>query len=198
MVGRLAFFLDCYREEHWNAAICVLCYVKGTRNFVLTLGGDSRPSLLGYADSDFANCPKTSRSIGGYCFSLGTGLISWSSKKQKHTSDLTCYAKYIALYHAGNEVIFLLELLDGLDFPMPSSTPIHCDNDTARKLAEDHFQTNAKHIRVKYHTIRDVLEEEIGHIVRVQSADNAADIFTKPLAKPAFTYLQNMLGLCVH
>jgi len=195
-VGRLASYLDCYQEEHWNAALRVLRYVKGTRLLVLTLGGSSSPSLLGYADSDYANCPETSRSVSGYCYSLGSGMFSWSSKKQKHTTDSTCYAEYVALHHAGKELIFLRELLEGLGFPMPHSTALHCDNDAARQLTEDPSNhNNVKHIRVKYHTIRDILEEELAQIVRVASTENTADIFTKPLAKAAFEYLRHGLGL---
>ena len=38
-VGRLATVLDCYRPEHWDAAICVVKYLKGTRLLSLRLGG---------------------------------------------------------------------------------------------------------------------------------------------------------------
>jgi hypothetical protein len=75
-VGRLVSFLDCYRPEHWSAAIRVLRYLKGTRDLQLVLGGHSSLSLVGHSDSDYANCKDTSRSIGGYCFSLGSGVIS--------------------------------------------------------------------------------------------------------------------------
>src|SRR5712672_36530 len=96
--------------------------------------------------------------LSGYCYSLGSGLISWSSKKQRHTADSSCYAEYIALHHAGKELVFLRELLDGLGIPSPNSTPLKCDNDAARRLTEDHaHHANVKHFRVKYHTIRDIV-----------------------------------------
>src|SRR5258708_35386213 len=116
-VGILASFLDCYRDEHWNAAIRVLRYVKGTRDLSLTLGGLSPLSLVGYSDSDFANCRSTSCSISGYTFSLRAGTGSWNSKKQKHAADSSCYAEYIALHHARKELIFLHEPLAGLEYP---------------------------------------------------------------------------------
>lgn len=80
-VGRLASFLDCYHEEHWNATTCILRYIKGTCLLSLTLGGTSPLSLVRFADLDYANSHDTSCSISGYCYSLGTGMISWSSKK---------------------------------------------------------------------------------------------------------------------
>jgi hypothetical protein len=53
-VGRFAGFLDCYRPEHWSAAIRVLHYLKGTRSLCLSLGGTGSLRLLGYSDSDYA------------------------------------------------------------------------------------------------------------------------------------------------
>jgi transposase InsO family protein len=193
-VGRLASFLNCYRESHWSAAIRVLKYVKGTRSLCMTLGGDL--SLAGYADSDFANCPETSRSISGYCFSLGQGMVSWSSKKQKHATDSTCYAEYIALHHAGKELVFLRELLEGLGHTHSSSSPLACDNDTARLLTDDPSNhANVKHIRTKYHTTRDLVDDGYLHVIRTSSTENTADIFTKPLGRDAFQYLRHKLGL---
>ena len=75
-VGRLSSFLDDFRLEHWEAAIRVLRYLKATRTYGLTLGGKNTLALTGYSDSDYANCMDTSRSIGGYCFTLGSGMVS--------------------------------------------------------------------------------------------------------------------------
>ena len=124
-VGHLASFLDCYRPEHWQAAICVLRYLKGTRSLALRLGGQNSLCLVGYSDSDYANCPDTSRSIGGYCFSLGSGMISWSSRKQHTVADSSCYAEYIALHEASHEAVFLRELLEEIDFSPTGPTPMY-------------------------------------------------------------------------
>jgi hypothetical protein len=75
-VGRLSSFLDCYRLEHWEAAIRIVRYLKGTCTHALTLGGKNSLALMGYSDSDYANCVDTSRSIGGYCFTLGSGCCT--------------------------------------------------------------------------------------------------------------------------
>jgi len=47
-VGRLASFLDCFRPEHWAAAIRVLRYLKATRTLSLALGGPNRRTRLHY------------------------------------------------------------------------------------------------------------------------------------------------------
>jgi len=61
--------------------------------------------------------------------------------------DLTCYAEYIVLHESSHKAIFLRQLLDDIRFPCHGSTPLHCDNDAATQLAEDHvFHLQVKHI----------------------------------------------------
>ena len=83
-VGRLASFLDCFQQEYWTAAIRVLHYLKGTRTLSLpvVLGGTRPSSLIDYSDADYASCKDTSRSVSGYCYSLGSGVTPWRSRKQ--------------------------------------------------------------------------------------------------------------------
>ena len=76
-VSKLSRFLDCYHEAHWQAAVCVVCYLKGTQDLGLEIGG-SIPSttliMISYSDSDYANDPGAEgrRSVSGYCFTLGS------------------------------------------------------------------------------------------------------------------------------
>ena len=195
-VGRLATVFDCYRPEHWNAAIHVIRYLKGTRLMCLELGGSNPIRPVAFTDSDYANCPDTSRSVGGYCFTLGSGMISWASHKQKHTADSSCYAEYIAIHDATHEVLFLRQFLDGLNMPVFDPTPLYCDNDAARQLTEDQrWHAKIKHFRVHYHVTRDLVELDELKVFRICSSENVADILTKPLGPTDFTRLRHYLGI---
>ena len=155
-VGKLASYLDCYRPEHWEAAIHVPRYLKGTHSLSLVLSGSNSLALVGYSDSNYANCMDTSKSIGGYCYTLGSGMISWCSRKQRTVADSLCYAEYIALHEASHEVVFLRQLLDGLHLPPSAVTPLYCDNDATSLLTEDHmWHSRIKHICVKFHYIQE-------------------------------------------
>jgi len=79
----------------------------------LTLGGETDLQLVGYTDSDWANCLDTRRSMGGFGFSLGAGLILWNAKKQKTVASSSCKAKYTATFEASKEAIWLRKLLTG-------------------------------------------------------------------------------------
>ena len=196
VVGRLATVFDCYRPDHWDAAIRVIRYLKGTRLLSLELGGSNPIRPIVFSDSDYANCPDTSRSVGGYCFSFGSGMVSWASRKQQHTSDSTCYSEYIAAHSATHEVLFFRQFLDGLDMPIFDATPLYCDNEAARQLTEDQrWHAKIKHFRVRYHTIRDLVNLDELKVIGVRSEDNVADIFTKPLASNDFARLRHYLGI---
>ena len=68
-VQQLSQYLNCYSYAHWNAAIRVVRYLSGTQNLKLHLGGSNPVSLLGFTDSDWANCLDTRQSVGGHAFS---------------------------------------------------------------------------------------------------------------------------------
>jgi hypothetical protein len=128
---QLVAYLLSYRLEHWEAAIHMLHYLKGTQSHMLTLGSKTQLTLNGYLDSDYANCVDTSHSVGGYCFTLGSGMISWSSQKQPTVADSSCYTKYITLHTTTHEVVFLRQLLEGLHLLLTGATNLFCDNDAA-------------------------------------------------------------------
>jgi hypothetical protein len=69
-------------------------------------------------------------------------------------------------------------------------------NDAASILTEDHvWHARVKHIRVKYHYVRELVANSEVAIRRVRSADNWADIFTKPLNRTDYVRLRHSLGL---
>jgi hypothetical protein len=195
-VSKLTQFLDCFRLSHWTAALRVVRYLLGTRSLALRLGGMSELSLVGFSDSSYADCPNTCRSCMGYCFSLGSGVISWSSRKQKTVACSTTDAEYISLSEACREAMWLRLFTRELSILQPGSTLLLCDNNGARILANDPLHhARSKHIDVQHHYVRERVESLDVIVKYVPSADNIADIFTKGLPRPAFERLRGLLGL---
>ena len=92
--------------------------------------------------------------------------------------------------------MFLHELLSALVNNSTSPTTVYCDNDAASILTEDHvWHTRVKHIRVKYHYVRELVTNKELAVHRVRSADTTADILTKPLGRTDFVRLRHNLGL---
>jgi hypothetical protein len=165
----------------------------------LELGGSSpAPTLIGYCDSNYANNPGAEgrQSVAGYCFSLGSGMVSWSSKKQKTVTDSTCAAEYMAASEAGRELVWLRTLLCEIGFGLTSATPLLCDNSAAVLLCGDQaFHNRVKHLDVKYHWIRERVENEELLVRQIPPSGNAVDILTKALPGPRFVSLRNCLGV---
>jgi hypothetical protein len=195
-VQQLCKFLDSYRHAHWEAAKCIVRYLKGTRDIQLVLGGDHMACLLAYTDSDLASCPDTQRSVSGYCCTLGSGIVTWSTRQQKTVSLSMCKAEYIAASKAGKEIKWLCTLLLELGFIQASASPLMCDNNGAIILTEDSsFHARVKHIDMAHHSIRERVALRQIKLHYVCSKDNVANIFTKALAKKDYECLRNNLGL---
>jgi hypothetical protein len=54
------------------------------------------------------------KSTSGCCFGLGSGMISWLSRRQTYVALNTAEAEYIATSVASREAVWLRKLLAGL------------------------------------------------------------------------------------
>ena len=189
-------FLDSYSFAHWNATIRVVQYLKGTRELKLILGGQNPVDLTGFTDSDWANCLDTRQSIGGYSFTLGSSIVSWSTRKQKTITSSSCEAEYTAAFECAKEAIWLCTLLSSISFAPSGHTTILCDNNAAINLSEDlSLHQQVKHVDIKYHFLCEQVHSNDLKLSYVNTNDNLADIFTKALDTTKFEKLHGFLGL---
>ena len=112
-------------------------------------------------------------------------MISWRSKKQNLVSDSTCECEYIAISEAAKEALFLRSLFSELTMSPRQKVTIFADNQSAISLAHHQsFHGRSKHIDIKYHLVRDYINKDYIQVLYVPSAQNIADIFTKPPTGP--------------
>jgi hypothetical protein len=97
---------------HWEAAKHVLCYLKGTKGWCLTLGGS--PEIAGYTNTNWGSHRDDHRSIGAYVIRLGSGAVSWKSKKQPCIALSLTEAEYMALCQAVKESVWMVNFLTSL------------------------------------------------------------------------------------
>jgi hypothetical protein len=74
----------------------VMRYLKGMLDYGLCYTGDHDFRLYGYTDSDWAGSASDKKSTSGCCFSLGSAMTSWQSRKQASIALNTKEAEYIA------------------------------------------------------------------------------------------------------
>ena len=150
------------KHVHLVATKHVMKYLKGTLDYGLRYTTNSEFKLCGYTDSDWARSAEDRKSTSRCCFSLGLGVISCLSRKQTCVALSTIEAEYIATCSACSEVVWLRKLLTGLFDAEMDATDIYCDNQSCIKLSENPvFHDKSKHIEIKYHYIRDMVEKGV-------------------------------------
>ena len=204
-VGTCARFMDCYGPKHWEAVLCILRYLKGAKDLRITYKADDTPIpiIYGYADADWATHDLDNRhSHTGYVFMLCGGPIAWKSKLQSTISLSSMDSEYYAMGDSAKEAVALRELFQELDFipnvskddDKPRPTSIYSDNISAIRLSHNPvFHKRSKHIAIRHHFIRQLIDANIIAFEYISSADNLADLLTKPLIKSKFIQLRTPL-----
>ena len=80
-VIEMSHFMTEPRQIHWVEAKHILRYLRGTITYGLRYTSSDGLFLHGYSDVDWVGSPVDWKSTSGYCFSLGSAMISWSSWK---------------------------------------------------------------------------------------------------------------------
>ncbi|GJY08436.1 putative nucleotidyltransferase, ribonuclease H [Tanacetum coccineum] len=144
----------------------VFWYLKGTINMGLWYPKDTRIELTAYTDADHAGCQGTRRKAEYISFSGCCAQILWMR------SQLTYY---------------------GLAF---NKIPLYCDNKSAIALCCNNVQhSRSKHNDVRYHFIKEQVENGVVELYFVKTEYQLADIFTKSLAREIFEFLLTRLGM---
>ncbi|GKG11015.1 hypothetical protein Tco_0342415, partial [Tanacetum coccineum] len=74
--------------------------------------------------------------------------------------------------------------------------PLYCDNKSAIALCCNNIQhSRSKHIDVRYHFIKEQVENGVVELYIVRTEYQLADIFTKALASEGFKFLISRLGM---
>ncbi|PKU64545.1 putative mitochondrial protein [Dendrobium catenatum] len=173
----------------------LLRYIQGTVALGIPIDrGDLQ--LRAFADADWAADHTDRRSITGFCTFLGSTIISWSAKKQVTVAKSSTEAEYRDISSVTSEVIWLRRLLAELHIPQTEPTTLYCDNTSAIALANNPvFHARTKHIELDYHFISDHIKADAIKILHMSSAEQPADILTKPLPKDRFLFLRSKLNI---
>ena len=127
--------------------------------------------------------------------------LTWCSKLQTEIALITTDYEYIALSQAIREVIPFMNLIMkvGDIFPLHNLKPkFHCkvfeDNNSCIKMSEiPKFTPRTKNIAIKYKHFRKHMADKTISLFPINSKDQLADIFTKPLDRVIFTKLRMLL-----
>ncbi|GJR73292.1 retrovirus-related pol polyprotein from transposon TNT 1-94 [Tanacetum coccineum] len=157
-------------ENHLNAVKRIFRYLKGTVNRGLWYPKDSSIALTAFADADHASCQDTRRSTSGK-------------------------AEYIALSGCCAQILWMRSHSTDYGFGF-NKIPMYCDNKSVIALCCNNVQhSRSKHIDIRFHFIKEHVENGVIKLYFVNTEYQLADIYTKALGRERIEFLINKLGM---
>ena len=144
--------------------------------------------LRGTADASW----EVRASTSGWIVYWHGAPLCWGSRKQNSIALSSCESEIIALSEAAKDVVHLRKFTRGLVPSLPvEPTVLSTDNKAARDLSYNpEHHGRSKHIARRHFFIRDMVESQEIVVPLVNTHDNDADFFTKPLPPKRFKFLR--------
>nr|GEV68573.1 copia protein [Tanacetum cinerariifolium] len=176
-------------EKYLKEVKRIFRYLRGTVNMGLWYPKDCSFELTAFSDVDHAGCIDSRKSTSGGIQFLGDKLVSWMLKKQNCTAMSSAKAEYMVLSASCAQVMWTRTQLQDYGFNY-NKIPLYCDSQSAIAIScnpVQHYRT--KHIHIRYHFIKEHVENGIIELYFVRTEYQLADKFTKALPEDRFKYL---------
>ena len=108
----------------------------------------------------------------------------------------TTEAEYVAATHALKEALWLRTFISQVFAPLSGPTTLFSDNQSTIALTQDHqYHARTKHIDIRFHFIRWIVEDGKVKLIYCPTEDMVADTLTKPLPSAKAKHFAIELGL---
>lgn len=195
-VNTLSRFNKNPTAAHWSAVKRIFRYLQGTKDFKLQYEKDGDEKITGYCDADWASDVYDRKSCTGYVFLLQGGAISWRSHKQQTVALSTAEAEYMAMSSAAQEALWLQQLHAELGQEQSNPLVIFSDNQSAIKLSNnDCYLPRSRHIDIRYHFLKDHVNNFDIKFCYVKGEEMIADTLTKGTTAHKHLYCLKKMGL---
>lgn len=152
--------------------------------------------LLAFTDSDYARDEADSKSTSGYVFLLSAGAVSWMSKKQPIVALSTTEAEFVAVAACACQFVWMRQVLKNLNHNLEGGTTVMCDSGSTIKIFKNPvMHGRCKHIRVRFHFLRDLARDGEVELVHCGTQEQVADLKTKALKVDAFEKHRKKMGM---
>jgi hypothetical protein len=197
-VGVLCCFMANPGPEHWKAVKHLFRYLHGTINYCLTYAPDaSAPKpFYAYSDAEHGGNRNNRHSMSAYVVKIGSGAVLWMLRLQPIVALSTTEAEFIAATSAGQEIIWMRQLLGELGFSITGLLLLLLDNQSAIQVGKNpEHHGRMKHLNLQFFWLRNIVTAGQIALRYVPMADMAADLLTKGLARVKVAAAIAQLGL---
>jgi hypothetical protein len=163
----------------------VIKFVLDTRTFGLKIEpklGDNKNewTMTVFTDAEYSGDKDTRLSVGGFIiFLLGVPIL-WKSKAQKSVTLSSSESEFVSLSEAAKEIKFVVMILESMGIVVTLPIIVRVDNVGAIFMSENaSTSSRTRHVDIRYHYVREFVEEGFIRIVFVRSEANISDEFTK-------------------
>jgi hypothetical protein len=161
VVSLVSRFMHQPHESHWRESKRILRYVSGTNFYGLFYTSANDSNVVAYTDADWAGNLDDRKSTSGYDFLFGGNLVSWSSKKKPTVALSTTESEYILASSTSTHTIWLSRLVEDLGMEVCKPVKVYCDNRSTISMTKNPiFHNRSKHIDIRHHFIRDLVQQE--------------------------------------
>ena len=196
VVCLLSRFMASPTQLHLGVAKRVLRYLKGTLECGIWYRRGAMSDLVAYTDSDYASDIDDSKSTSGYVFLMSGGAVAWSSRKQPIVTLSTTEAEYVAAVGCACQAIWMRRILKEISHVQAKEMVVLCDNTSTIKLSKNAvMHGRSKHIRVRYHFLRDLTKQGVIELAYCNTEMQLADMMTKPLKLVSFQKARAAFGM---
>ena len=174
--------------RHWKAVRKIITYLKATKNLGVVFQREVDLKLSLFADADYADRCNDRRSVLGVAVMIRNTVVSASNTTQHCVTLSTREAEYVAMAHGANIALEIKAVLDFVQSHLSGrAIDMYEDNEGAKLLAGNPQGSHRiKHIDVRLYFLRGLVRLGQVTIYSVASAEQHADVLTKPLRREAF------------
>lgn len=182
--SQLSQYSTCFDVNHWRTAKRVLRYLAGTLNYGLHFVKGSDYDIKAYADADWANDLSDRKSYTGFVIKIGENVINWEARKQRCTALSSTEAEYIAISDVCKDICFVMNFLSEI-ISKSFSITVYNDNQSAQKLllVKEYSHKRTKHIDLRYHFVKNLIQEKQMNVKYLPTDQMIADVLTKQLCR---------------
>ena len=147
-----------------------------------------------FGDSDFAGDPVSRKNTTGQVAQIGNHTVKSRSTLQSWTALSVGEADFYAVVKGGQVGLSLRSIY--LDLVIPMKIEIHNDSSTANSLTDRlGARQRTKHIDTRYFWIQERVQDGEVNIKKVLTAENCANVGTKPVSDSVLQKLCQFAGL---